>query len=409
MGKIAGIHIHNYGPLKDVQMGSFLMNGTDFGSPFGNVTGIIGPSGSGKSSLADVFGFLSDCIFSDVESACDMNQRGGFGRLISQRNDGTIEFIISYQEKETSVPLLYFLTIALDANDRPFVKREFLIDPATRNERQSPFINREQTGEGQVFQVKLKKSKEHIFQQVGDSEPFKLSDTRKLAVAALGEMEQYPLIGQFLSFMKSWYLCYFSPDDSRRVQMTAPAQYLNRRGDNINNVARHMLRENPAAFRELLTDIQAKIPDITRIEPLEMPNGQVELGFYQKGFEKPFFSSRMSDGTLKLFAYYLMLHEKNPRQLVFIEEPENGLYHHYLSDLALEMKRSAGNGFQKQIFVTTHSPFFINALSPEDVWVLEKGDDGFTVAKRASEYEFVKELTEEGAPLGDLWYSKYFG
>lgn len=133
------------------------------------------------------------------------------------------------------------------------------------------------------------------------------------------------------------------------------------------------------------------------------------LEFYQKGFIEPFFSQRMSDGTLKLFAYYLLLHEKNPRQLVFIEEPENGLYHHYLSDLALEMQRNVGSGFSKQLFITTHSPFFVNALNPDNVWVLEKDKQGFSTAKRASDYQFVKELVDAGAFVGDLWYSKYFG
>ena len=104
-----------------------------------------------------------------------------------------------------------------------------------------------------------------------------------------------------------------------------------------------------------------------------------------------------------------MLHEKNPRQLVFIEEPENGLYHQYLSTLAEEMIKSVGTGYTKQLFVTTHSPFFVNALSPENVWVLTKQEDGFSTIKRASEYGFVKELSEEGVSLGDMWYSKYFG
>ena len=104
-----------------------------------------------------------------------------------------------------------------------------------------------------------------------------------------------------------------------------------------------------------------------------------------------------------------MLHEKNARQLVFIEEPENGLYHHYLSDLAVEMRKSAGTGFSKQLFVTTHSPFFVNSLKPDDVWVLKKDESGFSTARRTSEYEFVKELTEEGVEVGDLWYDKYFG
>lgn len=126
-------------------------------------------------------------------------------------------------------------------------------------------------------------------------------------------------------------------------------------------------------------------------------------------FDHPFFSQRMSDGTLKLFAYYLLLHEKNPRQLVFVEEPENGLYHQYLAALAEEMKKNVGTGFSKQLFVTTHSPFFVNALSPSQVWILEKDSYGFSVARQASDYKFVKDLVDEGVAMGDLWYSKYFG
>ena len=170
-----------------------------------------------------------------------------------------------------------------------------------------------------------------------------------------------------------------------------------------------MYRENKNAFMKTLHDIQKKLPGVEKIEPLKMPNGQIVLQFLEKGFDEPFFSPKMSDGTLKLFAYYLLLHENNPRQLVFIEEPENGLYHHYLADLAEEMRRNVGNGFSKQLFVTTHSPFFVNSLAPEDVWVLKKEEDGFSNAKRASDYKFVKELTDEGVFVGDLWYDKYFG
>ena len=127
-----------------------------------------------------------------------------------------------------------------------------------------------------------------------------------------------------------------------------------------------------------------------------------------EGFHKPFFSQRMSDGTLKLFAYYLLLNEKNARQLVFVEEPENGLYHKNLGKLAVEMKKSVRTEYSKQLFVTTHSPFFVNALSPQQVWVLEKGDGGFSVVKRASDYDFVDGLAKEGVLLGDLWYNDYF-
>ena len=138
-----------------------------------------------------------------------------------------------------------------------------------------------------------------------------------------------------------------------------------------------MYRENPTGFKKILSEIQDKIPNIERIEPMKLRNGQMVLEFFQKGFKEPFFSQRMSDGTLKLFAYYLLLNEGNPRQLVFVEEPENGLYHKYLAGLATEMKRNVGTGYTKQLFITTHSPFFVNALTPEQVWVLEKDENGF--------------------------------
>lgn len=169
-----------------------------------------------------------------------------------------------------------------------------------------------------------------------------------------------------------------------------------------------MFREDQIGFQKILEDIQTKIPNIRKIEPIEMQNGQIALAFWQNDFKKPFFSQRMSDGTLKLFAYYMLLHEHNPRQLVFVEEPENGLYHKYMAKLALDMKSNVKKEYAKQLFVTTHSPFFVNALSPEQVWVLSKNDRGFSDIKQAAQFEFVQDLVSQGASVGDLWYSEYF-
>lgn len=409
MGKILGIAIKNYGSLRNVKLGQlFSDRGT---APLSNMVAIIGPSGDGKSTLADAFGFLSDCLTSDVETACDANNRGGYDQLVSQGCVNPISFEIYYRESSNARPITYELSIAKDENDRPFVKEERL-----RQRRQGV-----KTGWPLSF-LKLSNGKGYAYEgadggadeqdaDVGDrrSVPVELSDTRKLGIVTLGAMKQYSRIESFLSFLRSWYLCYFTPDKARQIQTAAPTPYLNRDGSNLNNVAQYMFRENPKDFEKILSYIQTKIPNITKITPIKLQNGQMVLEFFQKGFEKPFFSQRMSDGTLKLFAYYLLLHEKNPRQLVFIEEPENGLYHQYLGELATEMLKNAGNGYNKQLFITTHSPFFVNALLPEQVWVLEKDESGFTSAMRASDYKFVSDLVTEGATIGDLWYSKYFG
>ena len=60
-----------------------------------------------------------------------------------------------------------------------------------------------------------------------------------------------------------------------------------------------------------------------------------------------------------------------------------------------------------QIFVTTHQPYFVDALRPEETWVLEKEPDGFAAVRRASDDEVVKAMVHEGLPLGGLWYSDY--
>lgn len=406
MGKILGINIKNYGVLKDIRMGKLLSY--QAGQELGNMVAIIGPSGNGKSTLADAFGFLSDCLATDVESACDANNRGGFEQLVSQGSKEPIHFEIYYRETNNTYPITYELTIAADKNGRPFVKEERLRQRRQKNGRPLSFLFLT-NGKGYVFEGNEGGQDEESNEISGKKIDVELSETRKLGIVTLGAMKQYTRVEKFLSFLRSWYLCYFSPDKARQIQTSQPTPYLDRTGSNLNNVAQYMYRENPNEFKRILSDIQSKLPNIEKITPVKLANGQIVLQFWQTGFKEPFYSPRMSDGTLKLFAYYLLLHEKNPRQFVFVEEPENGLYHHYLADLALEMNKGVGTGYSKQLFVSTHSPFFVNSLEPKQVWVLEKGMDGFSQIKCATEYDFVSDLVAEGAPMGDLWYSKYFG
>lgn len=98
MGKILGIAIKNYGSLKDIKMGQLYSGQT--GVPLGNMVAIIGPSGNGKSTLADAFGFIADALTTDVESACDASNRGGTShRTIHHRSSCDIStFQIRNQE-----------------------------------------------------------------------------------------------------------------------------------------------------------------------------------------------------------------------------------------------------------------------------------------------------------------------
>jgi predicted ATPase len=117
----------------------------------------------------------------------------------------------------------------------------------------------------------------------------------------------------------------------------------------------------------------------------------------------------MSDGSLKLLAYLLLMEDPDPAPLIGIEEPENGLHHQLLAILAQELQAFALRERGPQILVTTHSPYFVDALTPDEVWILDKGADGYSTVTRASDIRGVQDLYAEGVPTGSLWYSNHFG
>jgi predicted ATPase len=117
----------------------------------------------------------------------------------------------------------------------------------------------------------------------------------------------------------------------------------------------------------------------------------------------------MSDGTLKFLAYLLLMEDPQPAPLIGIEEPENGLHHQLLGLLAKEFKSFAGMPKGPQILVTTHAPSLVDALTPDEVWILTKGVDGFSALSRARDVPHVQAMFDEGIPLGSLWFSNHFG
>jgi len=240
-----------------------------------------------------------------------------------------------------------------------------------------------------------------------DSEFVELEDKRKLGIATLGALKQHPRISAFRRFIEGWYLSYFTPDSARSLPLAGPQNRLNIHGDNLGNVVQFMEREHPERFRAILKNIAGKIPGIDKIDTERTSDGRLLLRFNDKGFQDPFYAQQVSDGTLKVFAYLLLLEDPSPPPFLCIEEPENGLYHKLLETLANEFREHADTPGGSQVFITTHQPYFVNALEPNEVWILEKGDDGFSTIRRASEDPIVNNMVAEGLPLGGLWYSDY--
>lgn len=417
MAIIAGIRIKNYRALKDVTLGRLWnLQGKMQLSP---VTAVIGKNGAGKSTLFDVFGFLSDCLKVGVEDACDACGRGGYERLISKGQTGAIEFELYYKEDLNARPITYELAIDLDQKHRPYVSKERLRQRRKGQSHGRPFsFLHLENGRGIVWkgdnvghQDNEKENIQDIInnrEESNETELVELGDVRKLGIATLGALKQHPRIQAFKDFIEGWYLSYFSPDAARGLPLSGPQKHLSVHGDNLANVVQYMERNYSKRFQTILNMIAEKIPGLESIKTNKTPDGRLLLEFNDSGFKDPFYAQQMSDGTLKLFTYMLMLEDPTPPPFLCIEEPENGLYHKLLEVLAGELRDHA-NGRKKgsQIFITTHQPYFINALKPEEVWILEKETDGFSRARRASDDPLIVNMTNEGVALGDLWYSDY--
>jgi predicted ATPase len=425
MAGIEGLRIKNYRALKDITLGK-LWN-TQNRDSLTPMTAVIGKNGVGKSTLFDAFGFLSDCLKGGVEEACDARGRGGFERLRSQGQEGSIEFQIYYKEDYNSRPITYELAIDLDTDNRPYVKKERLRQRRKGQKTGWPFSflildegkgivwkgeeEGKQVEEGQdhfdLFKL-IEKIQREADEESKETELVELNDKRKLGIATLGSLKQHPRISLFRRFIEGWYLSYFTPDAARSLPLAGPQKHLNIHGDNLGNVVQFMEREHSKKFQNILNSISRKIPGIEKISTEKSPDNRLLLKFNDRGFQDPFYVQQMSDGTLKVLAYLLLLEDPSPPPFICIEEPENGLYHKLLETLAQEFRKHAtGQRGSSQIFITTHQPYFVDALQPEEVWILEKGDDGFSRIKRASDNPLIKNLVSEGLPLGSLWYSDY--
>jgi predicted ATPase len=332
---------------------------------------LLGTNGSGKSTFFDVFGFLSDALQNNVTVA--INRRGGFHEVISRGCDtkkDCLKFEIKFRnikmEGEHSPLITYRVEIGFDSQaGKAIVRREMLSYRRGQYGKPWRFLDFTDGAGDAITNEDEYDGKEGLQEQRMNQ---KVAETDILAIKGLGQFEQFKAISAFRTLLEKWYVSNFKIEYGRNITDTGVATHLSVTGDNLAQVTKYLYDYKRAVFNDILAKLPQRIPGISKVEAKETEDGRILLRFQDEHFKDPFVARYVSDGTIKMFAYMVLLHDPDPHPLLCIEEPENFLHPDLLLQLCEEIRSYAERG--GQVFVSTHSPDFVNGLNVEELFCL---------------------------------------
>lgn len=391
--KIESIRLTNFKAFKNVHM-----------RDMPQMCVVVGANGAGKSTLFDVFGFLRDSLTDNVQVA--LSKRGGFNEVKTRDADGPIEIELKFRfpmeiKSAQKNPLATYTLAVNEQKGKAIVEREEL--RYRRGSHGQPwkflfFAN----GEGEAVT--------NEFDDVDDEAKLKrekqtLANPNILAIKGLAQFKRYPVVLALGQMIENWHVSDFHISATRPIPDAGYAEHLSSEGENLALVTQYLYEHHKDVFDDILKKLAARVPGISHVEAKTSEEGRVLLKFRDGAFKDPFLARYVSDGTIKMFAYLVLLYDPTPHPLLCVEEPENQLYPKLLLELAEEFEKYAGRG--GQVLVSTHSPDFLNAVELDNVFWLVK-DSGITSIRRAKDDKQIAAFMKEGDKMGYLWKQGFF-
>jgi predicted ATPase len=382
--RIEYLRVENYRALKSVEF-----------KDIRPLTVLLGPNGSGKSTVFDVFNFLSECFQNGLRHAWD--RRGRAREIKTRGQDGPVVVELKYREQPGHPLITYHLAIDEKAKG-PVVVEEWLQWRRAAKGKPFRFLNYHE-GQGSAVSGEVPDEADRRVET-----PLRSPDL--IAVNTLGQFAEHPRVAALREFITDWYVSYLSVDDTRGQPEAGPQEKLSKTGDNLPNVIQFLKERHPDRLDHVFRILGHRVPHLEGVVADPMPDGRLLLQIKDAPFERPVLSRFASDGTLKLLAYLVVLYDPTPPQFIGIEEPENFLHPRLLLELAEECRAASE---RSQLLVTTHSPFFLNAVRPEEIRVLYRDEHGYTCATRTSDLPGIQEFIASGASMGHLWLEGRLG
>lgn len=389
--RIESIKLKNFKAFKDAEM-----------KKIPNFSVVVGANGTGKSTLFSLFGFLKDAFQSNVTTALTrLGGSRGFSEVRSRNSKGPIYIELKYRPQAGNPLATYILEID-EEDGRAIVSREILQYRRGSKGKPWQFLNFS-SGVGHAVTNELESVENESDLR---REDHKLKSPDILAIKGLAQFERFPAVVSLGNLIENWHISDFHISKARMDQEAGYAEHLSSEGENLSLVIQYLYNQHRQVFVEILTRLKNRIPGITNIESKTTEEGRVLLRFQDGNFEDPILARYISDGTIKMLAYLTLLYDPKPHPLLCVEEPENQLYPKLLWELAEEFRSYAHRG--GQVFVSTHSPDFLNAVQLDEVfWLIKK--NGYSAINRARDDQQVSSYMADGSErMGYLWQEGLF-
>ena len=404
------------------------------GIDFGALTILIGANGSGKSNLISLFEFLQKSI---VGTGTD-DQRGrtsfedavfelGGARIL----DGTlsspakvsIEYRFAIDGNETTLGIELLVQ---GTHRQVVIGREFL--DSGRGLSSPPAYYRVHSGQvggdgsGVVSVFSLPAFLDPLVSPPTHLEKIEEVPVNELALTAMPRLlenssfppEGVPLYGPRGKIMESssdWKFHNANNMDLERIRLSEPKLgqsdfFVSPSGDNLALVLYNLIQID-FEFEEMLNQVFKDILPLTR-KVRAVPTGRFSLviEWHVEGCHEPFFLHEMSDGTVRMLCWAVILHSPKLPSLIVIDEPELGIHPAWMPILAEWIKRAAQ---KTQVIVTTHSPDLLDHFTDQ------LDDDGYIYTfqqdsesqnhfrPKRLDRESVSGWIEDGWQVGDLY------
>ena len=391
---IEAVHVENFKALKSIDL---------TGLP--QLAVFVRKNGVGKTSLFRIFSFLKSCLSKNVRVA--LQHEGGFNGfkdVITRGVDASesimiqLKFYLIIAGKRRLVT--YHLEIGLEGK-KPVVRREILrYKRASRGGAPFHFIDFSR-GKG----IAVSNEEDFSKPDIELTREEQAVDPDVLAISSLGQLKRFKAAKAFRELIENWHISDFHINEARGKKDQDLGIHLSRSGDNLPSVALHMKEDHPEIFEAVLQKVRERVPGVSDIEAKTSEDGSLLIRYADNAFQDPFFDFSVSDGTIKMFAYLLLLHDPKPHKVLCVEEPENQLYPELMTILAEEFQEYASKG--GQVFISTHSPQFLNAIPLESLFLIEK-DKGVSKIMPFIADPLVRGQIEAGDKAGYLWEQGMF-